>query len=479
MQIHRLVHAVLGPALAAAALLLSACGGSDNPPMPPTITSQPANVTVTEPATATFSVAATPATEGTALTYQWQRQTAGTWTNVPGATAASYTTPATTRAADNGAQFRVVVGTGMDMPAVTSSAATLTVDAPAVAWQAATLVTGGGSQTLAIRANGELWSWGLNNDGALGRADGDTVTTPSQVTALGNTVRSVAAGATYSVALLANGTVWAWGSSDRIGAAVGSPLSTRLPLQVTGLTGMRAISTRYWHTLALRDDGTVWGFGPENFGALGPAVGNGAARQLAGLSNVRQVSAGEQHSIALLADGTVRTWGSNTLGQLGVDSGGAQRTAPQTVPLTNVTAVAATSFASFALRSDGTLWRWGSFAGTTLNVPTQVTAPGGGTITRLAPGNHHLHILRSDNTLFGFGENSLGRVGIGTTGGQVTTPTQLSGIGTVSDVGAGEFHGLALRSDGRVFSWGHNGSRQLRGIAGPDTNTPQDTSFTR
>ena len=82
-----------------------------------------------------------------------------------------------------------------------------------------TLVTGGGSQTLAIRANGELWSWGLNNDGALGRADGDTVTTPSQVTALGNTVRSVAAGATYSVALLANGTVWAWGSSDRIGAA--------------------------------------------------------------------------------------------------------------------------------------------------------------------------------------------------------------------------------------------------------------------
>ncbi|MFN9766467.1 MAG: hypothetical protein ACK57L_15280, partial [Pseudomonadota bacterium] len=144
MQIHRLVHAVLGPALAAAALLLSACGGSDNPPMPPTITSQPANVTVTEPATATFSVAATPATEGTALTYQWQRQTAGTWTNVPGATAASYTTPATTRAADNGAQFRVVVGTGADMPAVTSSAATLTVDAPAVAWQADTLVTGGG-----------------------------------------------------------------------------------------------------------------------------------------------------------------------------------------------------------------------------------------------------------------------------------------------------------------------------------------------
>ena len=479
MIFHRTFRALLGPALAAGALLLSACGWSDIPPMPPTITTQPANVTVTEPAAATFSVAASPATAGAALTYQWQRQTGGAWANVPGATASSYTTPATTRAADNGAQFRVVVSTGADMPAATSNAATLTVEAPAVAWQADTVITGGGTQTLVIRSNGELWSWGLNQGGALGRADGDTVTTPAQVVVLGNTVRSLAAGAWYSVALQNNGTVWAWGDSDRVGAAVGSPPSTSLPLQVSGMSGIRAISTRYTHTLALRDDGTVWGFGPETFGALGPSVGNRAARQLAGLSNVRQISAGEQHSMALLADGTIRTWGSNTLSQLGVDSGGAQRTTPQTVPLTNVTAIAATSFASFALRSDGTLWRWGSFAGSTLTVPTQVTVPGAGTITRLAPGNHHMHLLRSDGTVYGFGDNSLGRIGTGTTGGQVTTPTAVSGLGTASDIGAGEFHALALRNDGRVFTWGHNGSRQLRGVAGADTNTPQDSGFSR
>lgn len=92
-----------------------------------TITVQPANQSVTAPATATFSVTATRSGTGT-ITYQWQKQEggAGAWANVTGATSASYTTGATTVLADNGDKYRVLVSvTGADTK--TSDAATLTV----------------------------------------------------------------------------------------------------------------------------------------------------------------------------------------------------------------------------------------------------------------------------------------------------------------------------------------------------------------
>lgn len=459
--------------------MLAACGGTadvnESAPLPvqtaPVFTTQPASVTVTAPAAASFTVAAS----GTpAPTLQWQVSTDGgtTWSSVAGATAATLSV-SPTNVGQRNSRYRAVATNSVG--SVNSDPATLTVD---VAWQADQLIAGGGTHTLAVRSNGTLWSWGTNNGGALGRANGNSVTAPSDVTTLGSNVRSVAAGAWYSVALRSDGTVWAWGDGDRVGAAVGSAGAIPLPLQASGLSNIRAISSRYWHTLALRDDGTVWGFGPEDFSALGPTLGNRAARQIPGLSTVRQVAAGEQHSVALLADGTVRTWGRNTFGELGVDTGGAPRTAPQTVPITSVVAIAATSFASFAVRSDGTLWRWGSFAGTTQAAPTQMAVSG--TISALATGNQTLHVLRSDGTVLGAGDNTYGRVGIGTSGGTVATLTPLGGFsGTVGFIGGGEFHAMAIRSDGKVFAWGYNGLGQINGVAGADVTAPLDTGFTR
>ena len=101
-------------------------GGGGGNGTPPYITTQPTNQTVTAPQTATFSVVAS----GTApLSYQWQKNGA----NVSGATASSYTTPAT-KTSDNGSTFKVVVSNTAG--SVTSNAATLTVNpatgAPAI-----------------------------------------------------------------------------------------------------------------------------------------------------------------------------------------------------------------------------------------------------------------------------------------------------------------------------------------------------------
>jgi alpha-tubulin suppressor-like RCC1 family protein len=491
LNIEKLQRTTRMLAVAAAVALMAACGGSSQvapvptaqtpapqptpapapTPVPPSITTQPQDTTVQEPATATFNVAANSVGP---VTYQWQRNSSGAWTDLVGATAASYTTAATTVAADNGAQFRVIVANAAGR--ITSGVAALTVTPAPIQWQADARLAGGGTHTLAIRTNGELWSWGTNNGGALGRANGSTVTAPSAVTTLGATVRSVAGGAWYSVALKTDGTVWAWGNWNNVGPAVGAPPApVLLPQQVTGLANIRAVASRYNHTLALKEDGTVWGFGPENFDALGPATGNGAARQVPGLSGIRQIAAGEQHSMALRDDGTVYTWGRNSQGQLGINTGGASRTAPQTVALTNVVAIAAISFRSYALRSDGTVWEWGgSPAGF-----TPVAVAGATGIKAIAGGNYTMHALRTDGTVLGWGDNTFGRVGIGSTQVTITTATALPGLANIVELAGAEFHALALGGDGRVFGYGSNGNAQITGSAGSDSNVAIFTGFTR
>ena len=104
-------------------------GDSDSLPPVPTITisGQPSNTSVVEPATGTFSVTAS-ATAGT-LSYQWQKAEAGntTFANIVGANTNTYTTGATTVADDNGDVYRVVVSGTLGAAPVTSANATLTV----------------------------------------------------------------------------------------------------------------------------------------------------------------------------------------------------------------------------------------------------------------------------------------------------------------------------------------------------------------
>jgi hypothetical protein len=141
--------------------------------VPPSITTQPANKTVTAGQSASFSVAAT----GTAtLTYQWSKNGSA----VTGATAASYTTPATV-ATDNGAQFAVTVSNGFG--SVTSSAATLTVNTPpSITTQPSNqTVTAGQTATFSVAATGSgtlTYQW-LKNGSTISGGTSAPYTTPA------------------------------------------------------------------------------------------------------------------------------------------------------------------------------------------------------------------------------------------------------------------------------------------------------------
>ena len=155
--------------------LLAGCGSNSNSKSgtpPPVITTQPSSQTVNSGQTATFSVVAT----GTALTYQWKQET----TSIPGATAASYTTPATS-ATDNGSQFQVTVGNPGG--SITSNAATLSVTAsPLITVEPANQsVTVGATATFTVTAAGTAplsYQWQKASTSISG-ATSSTYTTPA------------------------------------------------------------------------------------------------------------------------------------------------------------------------------------------------------------------------------------------------------------------------------------------------------------
>jgi predicted small secreted protein len=158
--------------------------GSSGGNVAPTITTQPANVSVVAPATATFSVVAT----GTPTpTYQWRRN----GTNISGATASSYTTGATTVAADNGAKFDVVVTNAAG--SVTSAQATLTVTsgnvAPAITTQPSSIsVVAPATATFSVVATGTptpTYQWRRNGTNISG-ATASSYTTGATTVAADN-----------------------------------------------------------------------------------------------------------------------------------------------------------------------------------------------------------------------------------------------------------------------------------------------------
>jgi alpha-tubulin suppressor-like RCC1 family protein len=190
-----------------------------------------------------------------------------------------------------------------------------------------------GHHTVALKDNGTVWSWGWNTYGQLGDGTIAIKSTPVQVMAspgVGLTgVKAIAAGYAHTIALKDNGTVWSWGYNYYGQLGDGTVTEKSTPVQVTvsadvSLTDVIAISAGRYHTIALKDDGTVWSWGDNIYGQLGngtTAQRNTPVQVMAspgvGLTDVIAISARYDHTIALKDNGTVWSWGYNGTGQLG------------------------------------------------------------------------------------------------------------------------------------------------------------------
>lgn len=187
-------------------------------------------------------------------------------------------------------------------------------------------------------------------------------------------------------------------------------------------------------------------------------------------------------------DGTVWTWGSNSQGQLGDGTYGfTPRTTPAQVSgLTNVVAVAAGTDFTLALRSDGSVWAWGNNAsgqlgdGTTATRQTSpVAVTGLANVSAIAAGSAHAVALTSSGAVWTWGSNSSGQLGDPSVTVKSTVPLVVNTGWTATAIGAGRVHTLAVRNDGTLWGWGENGDGQLGDGSTNERSTPvQSTGVT-
>jgi len=365
----------------------------------------------------------------------------------------------------------------------------------------------GSIHSLTLRSDGTVWAFGSNTFGQLGSTTSNPNPTTTQVPGLTN-VTAISAGDAHSLALRSDGTVWGFGynSYGQLGTTTnngtGSPNPT--PTKVPGLTNVTAISAGTYHSLALRSDGTVWAFGYNYNGQLGATTNNGTVNpnptptKVPGLTNVTAISASLNHSLALRSDGTVWGFGENTHGQLGTTTNngtGTPNPTPTKVPgLTNVTAISAGEVHSLVLRSDGTVWAFGrnyqgqlgisTNSGNGNSNPTPTKVPGLTGVTAISASGSNSLVLRSDGTVWAFGDNYYGQLGTivnNSTSYPNPTPTQVPGLTNVTAIrtggnilGGGQ--ALALRSDGTVWAFGNNRYGQLGSTTNNGTPNPNPTA---
>ena len=338
-------------------------------------------------------------------------------------------------------------------------------------------VAAGQYHACAIQTGRTLWCWGSNVFGQAGIDSSlQQQDTPARVGARSGWAQ-VSAGGDYSCAIRADGTLWCWGLIEW---QAGSWESLR-PVQIG--TGFAQVSLGATEACAVRDDHTLWCWGDNSSGQLGTGSGTGGGafpQQVGSYAGWARVAAGGQHVCAVRSDGSLWCWGDNTSGQLGTGSlTPGQEDAPVRVgTAANWAQAAAGAQHTCAIRTDGTLWCWGD--GLLGQLGDRATADSASPVqvgtrtnwTAVTAGDNHTCALHADPTLWCWGQNYWGQLGIGTTS-NVKRPMP---VGTSPDwlqaVASSTFT-CAVRRDRTLWCWGRNDNGQLGiGAAPSQENAP-------
>lgn len=231
----------------------------------------------------------------------------------------------------------------------------------------------------------------------------------------------------------------------------------------------RFVTGGSYNVLALKSDNTLWGWGANPNGELGDGtyITRSTLSQIGTETNWLAISTGSHSTIAIKTDGTLWSWGLNSAGELG-DGTTVKKNNPVQIGTDNDwLSVSVKGFTSFAIKNNGTLWGWGQnnignvglgYYSLNITTPTQV-----GTDMNwknIYAGFDITVAIKTDNTLWAWGSNLYGKIGVGGFTGNYLSPIQ---IGTDTDwetVSTGN-HTLALKQNGTLWAWGNNSYGEL------------------
>lgn len=339
----------------------------------------------------------------------------------------------------------------------------------------------GGMHTVALASDGAVYSWGVNDEGALGRPTADKIWDESEEGAVYSDrgdpyvpgqvllpkdakVVQLSAGDSHTCALMADGSIWSWGTFRDSSGVMGFSVDTKLQLvpSIVYVPRKRSPAATY-------------------------------------------ISSGADHVCAVTVEGTVMSWGSGQQGQLGrVGARMSDRLklatflTPSIVPIRGskgkVTHVACGTYSTFIAYSDGSVYacglnnygQLGLVGDDIVFAPQRVPLPKGSDVRRVCPGQHHTMFITSSKTLLSCGRPTYGRLGQKSADVSSDTPSPdikpvdgLEGV-KVSGAAAGLAVSGCVDEQGSAYLWGFGTSNQLaKGDDDDDELVPRKVAETK
>lgn len=327
----------------------------------------------------------------------------------------------------------------------------------------------------------QIWSWGPNTCGRIG--DGTITNSCSPVREASSSVdwcqvssNLLGSSGIHTSAVNTSGQLWAWGtnSSGQLGSGVGSGSNQLTPVrEFCSATNWCGTCSSLRFNLAIKTDGTIWAWGCNNCGQLGDGTLTSRCspvRERSSSTNWCTISAGTYRSNAIKTSGELWAWGNNTCGSLG--NGTTVHTCSPVREFYSATdwcqASAGREHMS-AVKTGGTLWSWGQNYCGELGIATtnRACSPVREACSAtdwcfVSAGRCMTAAIKTTGQLFSWGAGRYGLIAINNVNSQLTPVREItSSTNWCSVFSNSYFSRHALKTDGSLWGWGYNGNGTL------------------
>jgi len=325
----------------------------------------------------------------------------------------------------------------------------------------------GGYHSFAIKIDGTLWGTGRNVEGQLGIGDNiDTITFFDQI-GTDNDWKNISCGRYHTIAIKNNGTIWGTGYNRFGQLGLNDNINRNKFEQIGNDNDWEQIFCGDDHTLVIKTDGTLWTTGSNGAGqlGLGDNVDRNVFTQVGTNNDWKFISCGSDHTIAIKNNGTLWVTGWNGYGQLGLGDYNNRYIFTQ-VGFDNDWKQSDCSYYTMAIKTNGTLWGTGNNAKGQLGLGDNV---GRNVFTQIGTNDYyktiscgvsHTLVINQDNIIWGTGYNIIGQLGLGDN----VDRNVFTQVGTNNDwkfISCGSDHTIAIKMNSTVWGTGNNNEGQL------------------